>query len=1118
MRIALTLLLLSVFSFLAFATSPRLLQVDQLQTTTGGSILSVPSVGSSFLANPLANNSPLQWKDSTSVTRSILNVDGSNLTVLQSVIDPTHSYLKLYGDVELRSDGQTTLTANKVYFQAATTVPVLEFPGLFGHIDLGSPPTGTITTWAAYFPYTGGTAGQVLTTDGGSPAQWSWTTPGGGSFLNQDMSNLTPIADSANGSFHPLHAAAVDFGAPSFPWASMFANFIRDGAGAQVLDIQGRTFTNEANVSKINFAGDSLDLFSTNNADINLNPNGTGAVNITGIVTNFTVGNVLPGSDLTQSFGGTSLNWLNGHIQNVGTGNSNPMHLITNDTPRVTVSSAGAVQLNNYTAGCLQSDGSGNITAVGGSCATSSSPGGTNGAIQFNNGGAFGGVTSALSYNSGQSTFYVGPQGPGGNPWQTWGQVIINPIPLVILSGYTGSDFGMIFQMNSPAAGFANFQGVSGTGAVSNIAFAASGGNVVVSNPGSNFGIGTQTPAVQLHTTGDVRFANFGAGASVFDSSGNISSVAPGTSGNVLTSNGSTWLSQAPAASGVSIVGAFSGSSQTDGASISGNTITFGPADATNPGMVSTGTQSFAGAKSVDSSFNPTTSESINLGGSSKLWNEIFVGNSGGTQGIHLRHSILEYAQVAGNLTSPTGVTGTGGILGNSTNANAVLLATNSSSAANATATGDVLVETGNKTAGTGNSGNFKVTLGTSSGGVQGVFKFLKSSVPSASGQVWTASATDGTGYWATPSASVSLSSLTGAATSNTIDNVDRLQTWTWNSLAGAIDAFDMSSNQQFTGTLLNLNTSAIGSGNQSSTLLVNNSGASTSATAIKVTTSASSVGLRMTTGGSQGIKMATSSAATGGAADWNIFTLNAGTTGYSHMVTSDNNGTSGTVTNYFAHNSAPTANGYAVNIDASTSFSGAAFSATLNNNGGGATSYGLDLNTQSTGAHDLVRLQNTATATVGYGTNILFAQNRTTGGITTTSSISGLITNIGNTSYTGAIVFSTSKSNAAPTEVMRLDGAGHMVFAGTVPTATSCGTGPTLSATATDNAGTLTVGGAAVTSCTLTFANTWTNTPTCIIGDKSTGGVSTTWVESTTTVVITGVFGTNDQLSYHCF
>ena len=40
-----------------------------------------------------------------------------------------------------------------------------------------------------------------------------------------------------------------------------------------------------------------------------------------------------------------------------------------------------------------------------------------------------------------------------------------------------------------------------------------------------NVGIGTTTPSAQLHTTGTLRHANFGAGAATFDANGNVSSV-----------------------------------------------------------------------------------------------------------------------------------------------------------------------------------------------------------------------------------------------------------------------------------------------------------------------------------------------------------------------------------------------------------------------------------------------------------------------------------------------------------------------------------------------------------------------------------------------------------------
>lgn len=47
----------------------------------------------------------------------------------------------------------------------------------------------------------------------------------------------------------------------------------------------------------------------------------------------------------------------------------------------------------------------------------------------------------------------------------------------------------------------------------------------MVINEIGNVGIGTSTPSAQLHTTGSVRFQNFGAGAATFDADGNVSSA-----------------------------------------------------------------------------------------------------------------------------------------------------------------------------------------------------------------------------------------------------------------------------------------------------------------------------------------------------------------------------------------------------------------------------------------------------------------------------------------------------------------------------------------------------------------------------------------------------------------
>jgi hypothetical protein len=100
--------------------------------------------------------------------------------------------------------------------------------------------------------------------------------------------------------------------------------------------------------------------------------------------------------------------------------------------------------------------------------------------------------------------------------------------------------------------------------------------------------------------------ANGGTGAATLASNavllgngtGALQTIAPGTSGNVLTSNGTTWTSVAAAASGVSTIGTIAASSNAKGATISGTSLTLTPADGTNGGIVTTAAQTFAGTKS----------------------------------------------------------------------------------------------------------------------------------------------------------------------------------------------------------------------------------------------------------------------------------------------------------------------------------------------------------------------------------------------------------------------------------------------------------------------------------------------------------------------------------------
>lgn len=89
-------------------------------------------------------------------------------------------------------------------------------------------------------------------------------------------------------------------------------------------------------------------------------------------------------------------------------------------------------------------------------------------------------------------------------------------------------------------------------------------------------------------------------GVVIGNGTNSINTIVPTSSGQVLTWNGTTWGATVPTSISVGSVG----TSTTNGLTISNNVLSLSPADATNPGIVTIGAQTFAGAKTFASIIN----------------------------------------------------------------------------------------------------------------------------------------------------------------------------------------------------------------------------------------------------------------------------------------------------------------------------------------------------------------------------------------------------------------------------------------------------------------------------------------------------------------------------------
>ena len=139
------------------------------------------------------------------------------------------------------------------------------------------------------------------------------------------------------------------------------------------------------------------------------------------------------------------------------------------------------------------------------------------------------------------------------------------------------------------------------SGAFTTLKTTGSAANQVLYTDANNLIVSASSLPVTLGGTGLATIpAN---GVLIGNGTGNISTITPSATGQVLTWNGTTWTTTIPTAITVGALG----TSNANGLAITNNVLNLSAADATNPGIVTTGIQTFAGAKTFTGAINATT-------------------------------------------------------------------------------------------------------------------------------------------------------------------------------------------------------------------------------------------------------------------------------------------------------------------------------------------------------------------------------------------------------------------------------------------------------------------------------------------------------------------------------